>query len=707
MKKHYLFIIIAAILLAGASALGFYTLTQMRKTAAAAPDEAALEEAIGVDSVQVKDRTITSSLGFRTQYDATMATARAQVTHSRVGSYVSGEEFDGDDLDETRNYSMFKFSMTAEDVKTKKLILEQELVIGTNINEDFFESAKAKPENAGLSEMEIVKSFLTKTQLENSFDNEKVTVSDSTEVVINGVTYQKFTVTHTRVDYDLIETKNWADYYITVQNGRPYWAHIDNITDTTTKDTAAFEAIIAGTSYHKPGETSEQAADTVTPSVPKGSSYTPQKISTKTMFDVVLKNQIAVVRVGTIHCADITLGGSATLTINHACTAGVGSGSIVSSDGYIATNGHVTQLGDAGILTTWLTFAYQDGVTNGSWGDIERYVDYLAKAGVVPGDKSAAFLSNIKAQDQQALEALGKSISYITNIDYRSPRTTYAIQTSDVPMKLTMEKGKDFTFNYSKTIKEATHIASNYKVNVDINQAINDNVSDVSILKMKGTFPIVTLGSVSSVKPGDRVVAVGYPAFVDGGLMTEKRKTVPAVTRGKVNYIGPASSYSSYILIQTSVPIAGGNSGGPAFNDDGEQIGLNTYGQIMCADQQCFGDGTARDIADYKALAKEEGITFEDGDIARRWNEGVEALQVGDYTRAASRFDSVAQDYPDNYLVSSLQKYADKNKPALSPTQMIMLLVAVGLMVVGAVVLVVMAILLARRHRHTSQQPMM
>lgn len=110
---------------------------------------------------------------------------------------------------------------------------------------------------------------------------------------------------------------------------------------------------------------------------------------------------------------------------------------------------------------------------------------------------------------------------------------------------------------------------------------------------MKGAFPVVTLGSVNSVKPGDRVVAVGYPAFVDGGLMTEKHKTVPAVTRGKVNYIGPASSYSSYILIQTSVPIAGGNSGGPAFNDDGEQIGLNTYGQIMCADQQCFGDGTA------------------------------------------------------------------------------------------------------------------
>lgn len=112
-----------------------------------------------------------------------------------------------------------------------------------------------------------------------------------------------------------------------------------------------------------------------------------------------------------------------------------------------------------------------------------------------------------------------------------------------------------------------------------------------------------------------------------------------------------------------------------------------------------------RDIADYKALAKEEGITFEDGDITQRWSEGVEAPQVGDYTLAASRFDSVAQDYPDNYLVSSLQKYADKNKPALSPTQMTMLFGSVGLMVVGAVVLVVMAILLARRHRHASQQP--
>lgn len=57
------------------------------------------------------------------------------------------------------------------------------------------------------------------------------------------------------------------------------------------------------------------------------------------------------------------------------------------------------------------------------------------------------------------------------------------------------------------------------------------------------------------------------------------------------------------MILTTTVPVAQGNSGGPSFNSDGEQIGLNTYSYFSCADfSKCFGNGVVRDIADTKAL---------------------------------------------------------------------------------------------------------
>ena len=70
------------------------------------------------------------------------------------------------------------------------------------------------------------------------------------------------------------------------------------------------------------------------------------------VIKVVARNQIATVRVGTYRCADMiyTAQNGASMQLNGLCTGGIGSGSIVSDDGYIATNGHVTEVSNQSMI---------------------------------------------------------------------------------------------------------------------------------------------------------------------------------------------------------------------------------------------------------------------------------------------------------------------------------------------------------------------
>ena len=91
-----------------------------------------------------------------------------------------------------------------------------------------------------------------------------------------------------------------------------------------------------------------------------------------------------------------------------------------------------------------------------------------------------------------------------------------------------------------------------------------------------------------------------------------------------------------------SAQIAAGNSGGPAFDDDGKQIGLNTYGGSSCADRSernnsCFGEGVFRDIADLKTMAKKNNVALSaNGELTKLWKDGLESFSQGKYSQAKS-----------------------------------------------------------------------
>ena len=95
-----------------------------------------------------------------------------------------------------------------------------------------------------------------------------------------------------------------------------------------------------------------------------------------------------------------------------------------------------------------------------------------------------------------------------------------------------------------------------------------DEELDLAVVKVAtpGNIKAMPLGEVSEVRPGDAVIAMGFP-------LSDQLGDSYTVTTGVVSsrrIVGPAER------IQTDAAINAGSSGGPLVNRDGEVIGVNT-----------------------------------------------------------------------------------------------------------------------------------
>jgi serine protease Do len=115
----------------------------------------------------------------------------------------------------------------------------------------------------------------------------------------------------------------------------------------------------------------------------------------------------------------------------------------------------------------------------------------------------------------------------------------------------------------AKAITVKDHNGREYKAKI----IGTDSKTDLALLKVDGPekFAYVKF-STKEPKVGDWVVAVGNP-YGFGGTVT----TGVVSARGRDIGSGPYDDY-----LQIDAPINRGNSGGPAFNLDGEVIGVNT-----------------------------------------------------------------------------------------------------------------------------------
>jgi serine protease Do len=126
---------------------------------------------------------------------------------------------------------------------------------------------------------------------------------------------------------------------------------------------------------------------------------------------------------------------------------------------------------------------------------------------------------------------------------------------------------------YAVTNNHVVDHASSVEVKTDDGKTYTAKVigadpkTDIALIKVDGdvSFPFVAFGD-KAPRVGDWVVAVGNP-FGLGGTVTAGIVSA----RGRDIGAGPYDDY-----IQIDAPINKGNSGGPAFDVDGNVIGVNT-----------------------------------------------------------------------------------------------------------------------------------
>jgi serine protease Do len=103
------------------------------------------------------------------------------------------------------------------------------------------------------------------------------------------------------------------------------------------------------------------------------------------------------------------------------------------------------------------------------------------------------------------------------------------------------------------------------KIHPTYDLALLTLLSDIPLTLPVGKF----INSQANVRAGDIIVSIGntlglYPQSIVQGIISGVNRTVPLGTTPMVG------------LIQTSIPVNLGNSGGPLINVDGKIIGINT-----------------------------------------------------------------------------------------------------------------------------------
>ena len=198
---------------------------------------------------------------------------------------------------------------------------------------------------------------------------------------------------------------------------------------------------------------------------------------------------------------------------------------------------------------------------------------------------------------------------------------------------------------------------------------------DVAILKIDGqtNLPTVTLGDDSKMKTGDKVYAMGYPgaATLHEAVDIEQSMQEPTLTQGIIS--AKKQMAGGWGVFQMDAAIHYGNSGGPLFNDAGEVIGINTFGSADNSSGTLVGGmNFAVPISIAMQFLNEINVTPTESTFTANFKKALAAYNEGDYGEAVELLRAINDTSPGFPVVQELladarQAY-DANPPTPVPT---------------------------------------
>jgi serine protease Do len=315
-----------------------------------------------------------------------------------------------------------------------------------------------------------------------------------------------------------------------------------------------------------------------------------------------------------------------------------GSGFIVHPDGYIATNGHV------------VTQYYDMNESRLTGEFLKRAVDEACgpALAMVPDGARKIRLRAIAADPVNR----GKVQLFKRLQVHLSTGETYAAEIKA----------------YSPAIMPAEAPSASTSASAGTGLEPERSGKDVALLKIDAhDLPTVRLApSSANLKLGGQIFVLGYPGVVlNHDFLSRNSQLEASVTVGRVS--GFKIDLTNRRVIQTDASITWGNSGGPAFNLQGEVIGVATFiSTTIEGDQAIQGFNFLIPVDSVLEFARQIGLVPEpDSPFMREWSQAVKAYFAGEYRQSVVHTDAalrIMAGFPDmDRLRADAQMQVDKN----------------------------------------------
>ncbi len=287
-----------------------------------------------------------------------------------------------------------------------------------------------------------------------------------------------------------------------------------------------------------------------------------------------------------------------------------GTGFIISSDGYIVTNAHVV-------------LANQDPK--------QMLVEALANAFANELYAEASQYYNIPDEDKEKYVKvlLNKFMAYFLENGQINDITTGYYVFNGIA-----NPGDDLKVkSWPATVKKQGTVYE--KIGGEVTWG-----KDIAILKVEKTnLPTVNLGDSSKVQVGDNMFVIGYPGKAQDPIFKPESILETTVSRGVIS--AKKALRTGVESLQTDSSILPGNSGGPAYNENGEVIGIATFGATEGA-----GVNFLLPINLAKEFMNELNVENKHSIIDTKYSEALNAFWKKDCDKAISSMKDVLTLYP-------------------------------------------------------------
>jgi len=351
-------------------------------------------------------------------------------------------------------------------------------------------------------------------------------------------------------------------------------------------------------------------------------------------------------------------------------TRAYGSGFIVTPDGYLVTNAHVVETNEEDLYYTFAVSNLKSVVTSA----VQSEVEGMRREGYEMSQKDIdALYDAYFSLYAQSFEIKNLQTSYNCAMGNVTPGSEVGTK----GVKLDLRKIGDSGGNAGSSVK------------------------DIAILKIDGAnLPTVTLGDDNTLKTGDKVFAMGYPAITTvykGFVDTAQAMQEPTLTDG---IVAARKQMDGSDIIQHSAAIHGGNSGGPLFNEAGEVVGMNTWAYQDQRFGGTEGSSFAIPVSAIKVYLNELNVVPSESKFTSDFRASLDAYNAGKYNVALELLRGINETNPGFPVVQDLlrdaREAADANPVSADDagiSLVLIIIIAAAVLILGGVAVVVIIIL--------------